>query len=215
MTGPPDQRGVNTRALDELFQKSQQRTDEWVDTINVPLPPPLPPLPSPPSHTGPHVLRSLCWKFTMKRSTTCSLAVETRSLPLSPPPVPLPSSVSCHSIGLRLQVKQGPQGNFVPGLTQIPVTTNAEVIDLLAVSDRNRSQSCTNMNEHSSRSHMMLTVTITSENKITGITSRGKLNLVSAPAPCLHSTPLSLCCRGRWTWPGQRESTSLAPLARL
>jgi kinesin family member C2/C3 len=34
------------------------------------------------------------------------------------------------------------------------------------------------MNEHSSRSHMMLTVTIISENKITGATSRGKLNLV-------------------------------------
>jgi kinesin family member C2/C3 len=40
MTGPPDQRGVNTRALDELFEKSQQRTDEWVDTINVRLLPP-------------------------------------------------------------------------------------------------------------------------------------------------------------------------------
>lgn len=35
MTGPPDHRGVNTRALDELFEKSQQRSDEWIDTITV------------------------------------------------------------------------------------------------------------------------------------------------------------------------------------
>jgi hypothetical protein len=35
MTGPPEHRGVNTRALDELFEKSQQRADEWVDTITV------------------------------------------------------------------------------------------------------------------------------------------------------------------------------------
>lgn len=41
MTGPPDQRGVNTRALDELFEKARQRSDEWNDTIMVaslPLP---------------------------------------------------------------------------------------------------------------------------------------------------------------------------------
>jgi hypothetical protein len=35
------------------------------------------------------------------------------------------------------------------------------------------------MNEHSSRSHMMLTVSIVSESVVTGQTTRGKLNLVS------------------------------------
>lgn len=39
-------------------------------------------------------------------------------------------------------------------------------------------QACTNMNEHSSRSHMMLTVYLQSQNLMTGVTSRGKLNLV-------------------------------------
>jgi hypothetical protein len=46
------------------------------------------------------------------------------------------------------------------------------------MADTNRSSATTNMNEHSSRSHMMLTVTIISENKHTGQISRGKLNLV-------------------------------------
>lgn len=34
------------------------------------------------------------------------------------------------------------------------------------------------MNEHSSRSHMMLQVTVTSLNKHTNVSTRGKLNLV-------------------------------------
>ena len=34
------------------------------------------------------------------------------------------------------------------------------------------------MNEHSSRSHMMLTVSLTSENMASGVVLRGKLNLV-------------------------------------
>lgn len=80
--------------------------------------------------------------------------------------------------GDKLEVKQGPKGNHVPGLTQVPVTNLEEVTKLLAVSDKNRSQASTNMNEHSSRSHMMLTVSITSEHKETRVVSRGKLNLV-------------------------------------
>jgi len=76
--------------------------------------------------------------------------------------------------GDKLEVKQGPKGNHVPGLTQVPVS----VQKLLQVSDKNRSQASTNMNEHSSRSHMMMTVSITSEYKETHVGSRGKLNLV-------------------------------------
>jgi kinesin family protein C2/C3 len=44
--------------------------------------------------------------------------------------------------------------------------------------DRNRSQTATNMNEHSSRSHMMLTVNLTTEALASGTVTRGKLNLV-------------------------------------
>ena len=52
------------------------------------------------------------------------------------------------------------------------------VFDLMAVADRNRSSTATNMNEHSSRSHMMLTVTVVSEFLPTKAQFRGKLNLV-------------------------------------
>jgi Kinesin motor domain len=63
------------------------------------------------------------------------------------------------------------------------------------------STAMTNMNEHSSRSHMMLTVTVISENKVTGVVTRGKLNLVdlagserlnkSGTHPVSHSYPMS------------------------
>ena len=104
----------------------------------------------------------------------------------------------------RLEVKQSPQGNCVPGLTEVPVTSNEEVAELMARCDRNRSallpllsnhahytvffmtfstcirsQATTDMNEHSSRSHMMLQVIVESQHRVTNQTSRGKMNLVS------------------------------------
>lgn len=52
----------------------------------------------------------------------------------------------------------------------------------------------TNMNEHSSRSHMMLTVTVISENKVTGVVTRGKLNLVDlAGSERLNKSGPHLC----------------------
>ena len=44
--------------------------------------------------------------------------------------------------------------------------------------DSNRSTFATNMNEHSSRSHSMLSIVIESTNTVTGQSLRGKLNLV-------------------------------------
>ena len=48
----------------------------------------------------------------------------------------------------------------------------------MKVAEKHRSQQATNMNEHSSRSHMMLSVTVASHNKLTGFQTRGKLHLV-------------------------------------
>jgi kinesin family member C2/C3 len=37
MSGPADNRGVNTRALNELFAKSQARSGDFTDTISLSL----------------------------------------------------------------------------------------------------------------------------------------------------------------------------------
>jgi len=132
MSGPPEDRGVNTRALEELFLKSTQRASEWKDVITVSL-----------------------------------LEVYNEEI---------------HDLlsdgGDKLEVKLGPHGNHVPGLVCQNVTNIASVLTLITQADRNRSSTATNMNEHSSRSHMILTVTVLSEYLPTGVQTRGKLNLV-------------------------------------
>ena len=133
MSGPVEDRGVNTRALNELFLKVADRKAEYVDTISV----------------------SILEVYNE----------EIRDL-LSDGP------------GDKLDVRQGDFGNYVPGLTCIAVRNLQNVIDLMALADKNRSSATTNMNEHSSRSHMMLQVLVQSENISTGVNSRGKLNLV-------------------------------------
>eukprot|EP01033_Poteriospumella_lacustris_P001884 gene1884-1370_t len=134
MMGPPDNRGVNTRALEELFQKTSARAGEWTDTITV----------------------SILEVYNE----------EIRDL------------LADHRSDDKLQVKIGEYGNYVPGLTQVPVNDNDQVLRLIATADRNRASAVTNMNEHSSRSHMMLTVNLVSEFHPTGVVYRGKLNLV-------------------------------------
>jgi len=78
----------------------------------------------------------------------------------------------------KLEIRQGPQGNYVPDLTIVPVESLDEVLELMRLADQNRSSSCTNMNEHSSRSHLMLTVYVNSLNKISQTRTNAKLNLI-------------------------------------
>lgn len=134
MSGPVDNRGVNTRALEELFTKARDRSGEWNDTISVSL-------------------------LEVYNEEIRDLLAEGKS-------------------DEKLEVKMGEFGNHVPGLTSIQVDGIQTVLSLMERADRNRSSATTNMNEHSSRSHMMLSVTVISEFKPTGATSRGKLNLV-------------------------------------
>jgi len=135
MSGPPDSRGVNTRALDDLFNRSAGRVDEWKDTIQVSL-------------------------LEVYNEEIHDLLSDARN----------PED--------KLEVKMGPHGNYVPGLVSLPVDNLQSVFKLIETADRNRSSATTNMNEHSSRSHMILTATVVSQFLPTGAVTRGKLNLV-------------------------------------
>jgi kinesin family protein C2/C3 len=134
MSGPADCRGVNTRALEDLFRKSDGRRSEWRDSITVSL-------------------------LEVYNEEIRDLLSDGRSED-------------------KLEVKIGPNGNHVPGLVSLPVDNIAAVLSLISMADRNRSSATTNMNEHSSRSHMILTATVISEYLPTGVVTRGKLNLV-------------------------------------
>jgi kinesin family protein C2/C3 len=50
----------------------------------------------------------------------------------------------------------------------MPVESMEDVMALLQIGERNRSVGCTNMNEHSSRSHMILSIHTSSTNCATG-----------------------------------------------
>ena len=133
MAGPASDRGVNTRALEELFVKCRARSDQFQDTVTLSL-------------------------LEVYNEEIRDLLVDDGSD--------------------RLEVRQGEFGNYVPGLTECPVNSIEDVFNLFAQAEKNRATASTNMNEHSSRSHMMLTINLLSENIRTGAQSRGKLNLV-------------------------------------
>jgi kinesin family member C2/C3 len=78
----------------------------------------------------------------------------------------------------KLVVREGPTGNTIPDLVMKPVESLSQVLTIMHQGYRNRTTFATNMNEHSSRSHCMLSVYVTGTNKVTGATSRGKLHLV-------------------------------------
>ena len=59
----------------------------------------------------------------------------------------------------KLDVKMSAEGGtHVPGLCLRPVASLVDVQELLRAGEKNRSVSATSMNEHSSRSHMVLSV---------------------------------------------------------
>lgn len=78
----------------------------------------------------------------------------------------------------KLEVKQGKEGLYVPGLTEIQVKDVQELNEVFAIGKTNRATAITDMNEHSSRSHALLCVTVNGQNKTTGHRTIGKLNLV-------------------------------------
>ena len=72
----------------------------------------------------------------------------------------------------------GPYGQYVSNLTERPVACSQDVQEILNRATANRSEGSTNMNLHSSRSHMILYVLVKTQNRHTGVQSFGKLSLV-------------------------------------
>jgi len=77
------------------------------------------------------------------------------------------------------KVRHLPDGGVeVIGLTWIPVTADADVVRLSNIAKKHRSAGVTDMNAHSSRSHMLLVVEVKGFNKPANIEYLGKLYLV-------------------------------------
>ncbi|XP_069113930.1 kinesin-like protein KIFC3 isoform X2 [Argopecten irradians] len=136
MEGPPDDAGINQRALRELFRETSSRGCDWTYKITVTV-----------LEIYNEVIRDL---LTPTDDTTT-----------------------------KLDIKMNTDGQlYVPGLCIKQVKSVEDVNKVFAMGQKNRATATTNMNEHSSRSHALLCVTVSGVNKTTNVQSTGKLNLV-------------------------------------
>uniref|UniRef100_A0AAY5EZ04 Kinesin-like protein n=1 Tax=Electrophorus electricus TaxID=8005 RepID=A0AAY5EZ04_ELEEL len=81
----------------------------------------------------------------------------------------------------KLDIKMCPDGSgqlYVPGLTEFSVECVEDINKVFELGHMNRATACTNLNEHSSRSHALLIITVAGFNSSTGHRTSGKLNLV-------------------------------------
>ncbi|KAJ1082029.1 hypothetical protein NDU88_002201 [Pleurodeles waltl] len=81
----------------------------------------------------------------------------------------------------KLDIRLLPDGSgqlYVPGLVEFIVRSVEDINRVFDIGHTNRATECTNLNEHSSRSHALLIITISGEDYSTGVRTTGKLNLV-------------------------------------
>jgi kinesin family protein 5 len=79
----------------------------------------------------------------------------------------------------NLRVRESPgRGVYVDGMTSEFVTSEDDVLQVLAIGDESRAVAATNMNATSSRSHSILIVTVSQKNQEDGSSRQGQLNLV-------------------------------------
>jgi len=133
MEGTEENRGVNFRALSELFRIKKQRKD-YIYKISVSM-----------KEIYNERIRDL---LTDKQPEE------------------------------EFKIITGERGMVVKGLTSIPVETEEDVLNAMRRGNSNRSVGVTSMNEHSSRSHSLLSVEVEGENLIAGIKYFGKLHLI-------------------------------------
>jgi kinesin family member C2/C3 len=77
-----------------------------------------------------------------------------------------------------LDIKSGNNGMYVPGLTTVSVDGLEDVHNVLNRGQKNRATGATNLNEHSSRSHLVLRIEVHGRNEKSGDTTYGKLHLI-------------------------------------
>ena len=133
MEGPRSDRGVNFRALEEMFDlsSSEPRVDyEFHVSI-----------------------------LEVYNETVCDLLVRGNG-------------------GTDLAIRKNREEVYVEGLTECQVENTDDVEELMQLASRNRSTASNNVNEHSSRSHLVLSVKVAGVNKVNGTKVVGKLNMI-------------------------------------
>ncbi|KAK7891253.1 hypothetical protein WMY93_023216 [Mugilogobius chulae] len=77
------------------------------------------------------------------------------------------------ALDLRVQGKSV----SVPGLTQVQVQTESDILSAMETGEKNRKIAATKMNIQSSRSHLVVALEVEGSDEVSGLTSRGTLTL--------------------------------------
>ncbi|GMI10527.1 hypothetical protein TrLO_g11170 [Triparma laevis f. longispina] len=135
MEGPRRDRGVNFRALEEMFEIAKSdNVKTYTFRVSV---------------------------LEVYNETVCDLLTQGKA-----------------GEGTDLAIRMRKDQVFVEGLTECEVESTDDVEELMQLASSNRSTASNNVNEHSSRSHLVLSVKVGGTNKSNGTVINGKLNLI-------------------------------------
>jgi kinesin family protein 5 len=79
---------------------------------------------------------------------------------------------------LAVREEKGGKGIYIEGVTQEYVTSQEELLEIMDMGAVNRTSSSTGMNDQSSRSHSVFTITVAQRDTSNGSSKSGKLVLV-------------------------------------
>eukprot|EP01084_Bolivina_argentea_P260514 439972_1 len=154
MEGPSDNPGVNLRALKYLFKIQEERSPQFQYKIKL----------------------SVFEIYNEKINDLITGAEEV----LNPSSKKKKKKEKKNKKdGVKFKVRHLPDGSVeVEGLTKVLVSSESDILKLNKIAKKNRSASATDMNAHSSRSHMLLVCFVSGINIPANIKYFGKLYLV-------------------------------------
>lgn len=82
----------------------------------------------------------------------------------------------------------------------VSVSSEKEVLEVLRRGSKNRSVSATNMNDQSSRSHLILSCYVLARNNVTGKDTLGKMHLIDLSVKDQAALALDACVASPAVW---------------
>ncbi|KAG7239568.1 hypothetical protein INR49_028719 [Caranx melampygus] len=159
MEGVPDDPGINQRALRLLFSEVTEKAPDWDYRITVSM--------------------VEIYNETLRRDRSGGGLFTAVDPSINPSAVVRSSRTVCVSVVMKDHMNPDGSGQlYVPGLTEFTVQSPEDINRVFELGHMNRATACTNLNEHSSRSHALLIITVSGFNSATGNRTQGKLNLV-------------------------------------
>lgn len=77
-----------------------------------------------------------------------------------------------------LKIRESKQGYYIENLTEVYVGEKIELFRIISIGQKNRMTCATNMNEHSSRSHLIFLLTLNQVSLTDGASKTSKLFLI-------------------------------------